>query len=105
MIKEKKSKREKKEYERRVVDMEEEQSTADKALEKVDILYRMVNKMEGKMKKLESMVENMLRSRNAQMERIITLITEIKDEGKKKGKEIKESRQIVDYFSDDDEFY
>lgn len=63
------------EYVNRMGDREEEQSVAEKAMEKVDILQNMVVKMEGKIKKLESMVESMLRTHNDQMNKIITLIT------------------------------
>lgn len=70
------------EYVKRRGDMEKDQSIAEKAMEKVDVLHKMVVKMEGKIKKLESMVESMLRTHNEQMD---TLITELKDNGKRKG--------------------
>lgn len=49
----------------------------------------------------------MIRSHNEQMEKMITIIMELKDKSneKKKGKEEQEKRKIVEYFSDDDEFY
>lgn len=49
------------------------------------------------------MVENMSNVHNAQMEKIIKLVTELKDGNKSKGKE--ERRKIIDYTSDDNEYY
>lgn len=57
--------KERKEQEQRDESCEEEQTTADLAMEKVDILYKMVNEMENKIKKLEDLVEMMLLTHNA----------------------------------------
>lgn len=97
--------RERKEYEQREVNTEEEKSTAELALEKVEVLHKIINMMEGKIKKLDNLVENMLQTHNTQMERIIKLITEMKEEGKNKGKAERERRKIIEYNTDDDEFF
>lgn len=47
----------------------------------------------------------MLLTHNAHLERIINLIMEIKGGSKTKGKEEKESREIINYIPDEDEFY
>lgn len=41
------------------------------------------------------------------MEKIITLIGELKDKSneKKKGKEVQEKKQLVEYITDEDEYY
>lgn len=45
----------------------------------------------------------MLLTHNAQMERIINLIMEMKEEGKFKGKKEKEGREV--YFPNEDKFF
>lgn len=99
--------KERKERESRLMSMEEEKSIAEIALkkEKVEVLSKMVYKMKEKIKKIENLIENMLQTHNRQMERIINLIADIKEERGNKGKLDKERGKILDYNTDDDEFY
>lgn len=86
----------------RSLDTEEEESLVELSLERVDKMQRMINKMDEKIKKLENMVMNMLISHSIQMEKIIKLIT-VKEEIRKKGKEERETRKIIEYTTEENE--
>lgn len=74
------------------------------ASEKLEILYKLVNKMEEKIKKLENIVENIVRTQSVQMERIVKLISDIKEERNVKGKSEGLKRKMVKYTSECDEY-
>lgn len=91
--------RERKMYDRRPLSRIEEDSVMELTLgkEKVDTLYKMFNKMEEKVKKLENLIENMLQTHNMKMDRIIKMIMEIKGEGLNKGKSDYKKTKIIEY--------
>lgn len=96
--------RKKREDEDKSLDTEEEESLVELSLERVDKMQRLINKIDEKIRKLENMIVNMLNSHNIQMKKIIKLIT-VKEENRKKGKEERETRKIIEYTTEEDEFY
>lgn len=61
--------------------------------------------MEKKVKRLENLIENMLQTHYMQMDKIIKLVAEIKEERQNKGKLDSKKIKIksIDYLTDGDE--
>lgn len=71
-------------------------------MERVEKMQGLIFKTDEKIIKLENMVENMLNTHNAQMKKIIQIVSEIKEEYINKGRQ---ENRLMQAYNSDDEFF
>lgn len=87
------------------IDESEDEGIRDSNSVKIEKMQRMISRINEKVKKLENMVENMLNIHNSQMEKIINMITELKEGKINKGKQEKSNMNVYTSDGSDNEFY